>query len=73
MSWTDAQKIEVVVKTMMRLVGRKAGVYKGLIQAPMELRDQQMLDHLKLKHFDLWRAYYEDAAAILTALEGEPL
>ena len=72
MPWSDEQKIDVVVRTMLRLAGRRTGMYKGPILAPSELRDQQVLDRIKVCSRDIWQTYYEDAAAIIAALDREP-
>lgn len=72
MPWSDEHKIEVVVKTMLRLVGRRTGMYKGSILAPFEPRDQQLLDRIKVSDHDIWQTYYEHAAMIIAALDREP-
>jgi hypothetical protein len=72
MPWSDEQKIDVVVKTMMRLIGRMTGSYIGPILAPLTDKDQQVLSRIKDKDRVIWQTYYEHAAAIIAALEREP-
>jgi hypothetical protein len=69
MPLTDEEKLELVTTVLIRQIGKRDGHYRGNSSGPVLDKDVKVMERLKTKNLMLHDEFWNDAAAVLEALE----